>query len=475
MTYSFPLPVVFFVFLVNFPLLGSPQTELNRHAKQFSSQLAMQMSELLYEAAAIDPVTRKERLELKNHLMKRQKELRSWLRNRGQKVRLEDCTTEVERQNYLEFRNVMASQEFLRLPYPRRIRFISRINGYFDDFRNAFPMSLNDMIFQTPWRSDWSRDGFITNLLQRLQERVKLQIRHFNTSQFMSVGAVYVQDVGTIFLNLNSLIESSVEFIDAFEHELWHHLLPPNGVDGLYENLWLEGFTEAVSEIWSEEFYRKHSGYTLPKLISIQYPVQTGFASLCLGLNRELTLAFLGDAITRESFLRQLSTGTAAVSTDSELVDSAHNFPPLGSGLASSQSGIAVKTDRSSAVVLKKNWEFLSRASVYFFEYSTIINRERKSLIEQILRDWGWKEDDYRPVNISRFIKDGYLSKTALSRAFLTEKQFLMDFVKVVTMLNLQKIEQVLADREILEQMRLPESLKDNLIRVSRLSRNSKR
>ena len=455
--------LLFFLSLVVYPESTIPSVqELDTSARQFAKDLARRMCKLLYQAGSIDQNTSKEILEQKKYIISRQRELNSWLNNKGREVRFEDCKSKIDQQNYKEFFKIMATKEFLQLSYGERVRFISIIETYLKKFSDNFSTSLETMLYSMDWPDKDRYIGLANHLIQRLQKDIDLQVAYFNKEERISMGAVYVPNMSTIYFNLNSIIQSPSEFIDAFEHELWHHLLPPNGVNFIHENLWSEGFTEAISEIWSDHFYK-----TVPRRFpvkqreSIQYPVQTAFASIYLGLNRSLTMVYLARGFTWDDFIRKFSI---------DVVMSQQNKKTTKLKIKNGNSSIdsefeLVKKDYTPVAETVANE--IRTLMTFFFHHSTFVDEKRKDEIEKLLRNWGWKEDNHQPVNISRYLNNGNLEKDRLKTAFIREKEFLLDFIRAITIINLRKIKELnLNSHAIIQHLNLPKHVKDNLIKV---------
>ena len=240
------------------------------------------------------------------------------------------------------------------------------------------------------------------------------------------------QKDSTIYLNLNKLIDSESEFIDSFEHELWHHLLSFQEIDKLHKNLWLEGFIEGWAELWSTQFCQVAKNFKNRKLQTIQYPTQTAFASLFIGVYREEILLFLAGIVNETYFAEQLTNDF----NQQEDIDS----------------------------FKKLIWKT--------FQDSQVTAKAKKSQIENILTNWSWKEDDYSNVKIERFLKGTKLFPEALTSTFMHEKPFFFDFVKALTLVNLNILTDAIPEHKLPGFLDLPERLRDNLSQALRISRD---
>ena len=463
------LLIVFFMFSPS--ALPASIEKLDKAATQFAQNLQGRMRNLLYNAGAIDPETSKESLGIKEQMIGRQRKLNSWFHDKGKEVIFEECETETDRQNYLEFREIMANKAFLQLEYSKRRRFISTINGYFEEFSNAFATSLKEMLYPSPRQTEDENDKMINRLTQRLRFDVNVKIWYFNKERLTSIGAIYVPNTFTIYLNLNSLIQSPAEFIDAFEHELWHHLLPPSSLERPYENLWWEGFTEATSEIWSSYFFRHvPKRRSLKQTHHVQYPVQTAFASIYLGLHRNLTMAYLAGCMTRKRFVQCFANEPEFHQNKSVAQKG------INDGIYSTDQKLKLTTFKKvplrKPVLLSKEDYGLNGLLAAFFQDPHLMDEKKKTEIELLLKNWGWKEDNYGPITIDRYVKRGKLRAVELAAAFHTEKYFVADLIKAMTLINLRKIDQLNSIKSFTWRLDLPKHLQKNINKIILQSRS---
>ena len=375
-------------------------------AELFAARLQADMRVMLAEAAQIDPATGAERSEARKALMARQRELQAWFRSKGQVVTLADCKTELDRANYREFRDTMATYEFVRLRLRERQRFIREVDGYLAAIVADFTGSLKHFLAVT--RDD---DPLWLAVKERL-EPVTLKPRYFGHGRYTGTAAVYFPPSKTIYLNLNMAVEEPDDFIDSLEHELWHHFMPLVTATTLHENLWWEGFTEAASEQWA---VGRRGGS------SVEYPIQTAFASLFLGLDRRLTLEHAYGLKDRETFLAEFAAGEG-------------------------HSGLRRTLAKSLALGMQ-------------------VNAARKADLERMLRHWGWREDDGSPFKLDIWLVEEAFSTDKIRRAFRFDKQLLMDIIQAQSVANLQEVKKVSSERVDLG-LPLAKRLSENLRKV---------
>jgi hypothetical protein len=215
-------------------------------------------------------------------------------------------------------------------------------------------------------------------------------------------------------MNLNYMVSYPAQFVDSLEHELWHHLLPIVARENVVDNIWWEGFNEAACELWSEALYDRIERPAVGPSDSIEYPVQTAFASLFLDVDRRLTLEFLAAVIDAGQFRDALA--------DSE----------LGTAL----------------VELMQEPHFA---------------RDGQKRVTDMLSDWGWKEDDGSLIDISRFVDGERLERRAMSGAFLYDKEMFVDLVQAITVCKLQDLRERLPPSRILHGLSLPDHLRKNV------------
>ena len=111
-------------------------------ANSFAAGVSKNIKDLLYFAAAIDPISTVEIRESKRKWGSRHKELAAWFLKKGKNVEYEDCNSEVDKANFSEFRKDMANRNFLLLDRRKRLKFIRSITGYLEKFERDFPVSF---------------------------------------------------------------------------------------------------------------------------------------------------------------------------------------------------------------------------------------------------------------------------------------------------------------------------------------------
>lgn len=393
---------------------------------QFCASFADGFLHCLYRAAAIDPLTKQEDAVARSALVRRQRELHTWFRAHGNSVSPATCVTRADRENYRQFRALMGHKRFLALPYRWRLEFIGDVTEYLDVVRRSFAPALQATVWPRHDGASSSDNATRDVLIHRLQRPVSFELRFFNREQYKSVGAYYVPESTTIFVNLDVFTESPAELIDAVEHELWHHLLPPPGDDRLGDNWWWEGFTEAIAERWSDALQPVVAPKRWSPSRSVEYPVETAFASCYLGLAPTATVSYLSGVLSRAEFADSLR-GHAAGNGDAGdlsmlLADIYARAPEMGS--------------------------------------------EKQAKIEQILTDWGWKEDDGARVRIGRMVAGGTLSDAAMTAAFRDDQQLFLDVVQALTIVQMQELQIKVSSATIMATLDLPPSLRENLKRV---------
>jgi len=409
---------------------GSKPGPLAEQAGRFAESVRRDVVALLFTAAAIDPDTRAELKQQRAQRLRRQRELRKWFVAKGRNVAWEDCATETDRANFAGFPTAMATRELLALPLRDRRRLLRTTEGYFAEFAGRFPGSIETLL--PPGDSSFS-PALPRTLQAQLSRPPRFEARFFGREAGSETSALYIPANRTVYLNLNRLAESDLPaFLDSFEHELWHHLLPAVAPPAVSRNIWWEGFNEAIAETWACEFHRGAKPLRDLNDESIEYPIQTAFATLFLGADRSLTLAHLAGAISRAEFAKTLGrpdTGS----------------PAKGAAAARLRSALATG-----------------------LLHAETLDRGKQRRVEDLLAIWGWKEDDGARVSISYLITDGRLASHVVDREFRSNRQFLMAVIKAVTTAALQDLCAALPPRDIRNSLQLPAPLARNLRRVLR-------
>ncbi len=415
----------------------------------FASGVSREMITLLYRAAEIDPLTKKENRVARDATLKRQRELDRWLADNGGEVTLDDTTPRSDRENYRAYRQLMAGRDFLALSYRRRLRFIRETQAYLNQFTEHFPASVAAVL--SP-----GRDGTIlrpladpchglSGVTTRLLQPLRFRLRHFNRDGYHTTAAVYVADHHAILVNMNALLASPIVFWDTVEHEIWHHLLPPPGIRNLLENIWWEGFNEVVAELWAAHFAARIGSKRMRRAMSgtVQYPVQSALATLCFAGSPDATLAYMRGCLSRAAFADTLAR---------------HNLD---------QGRAAVRELRPRERLMRELSRVLRDASR--------IEEDDISRIEGLLAGWGWTEDDGGRISISRFLTDDQLSVEAFAEAYAAEPVFLMDIIRAKTLVELQSIAHALPLNTIAAGLDVTPLLKRNLKRILRYAADPSR
>ena len=411
-------------------------------AEAFAEKISQNISNLLYVAGAIEPCTKLELSHERKIIIDKQKKLRQWLREKGGEIDISRCRSEIDKKNYLDFQSIMANRQFIELPYFSRIQFIQSIENYFANLKYKIADSLTLTLVETKNLQTPLATKVLDRIQLRLDHDIDFRIRYYNKDPDFETGALYYPDQNRIDLNLNLMIDSPTEFANSFEHEFWHHLVSPQ-LQGLESgNFWIEGFTECISEIWSGHLNYKKTKSS-PSHGTIYYPVQTAFASLYLGVSRNLTISYLLAIIDQDEFLNRFVTSKVPNHENENLT--------LKNAEASNHS------DPSFRKILAS-----------LFRNSTNITASRQAKIEKILDSWGWREDDGSDVKINRFVRDGKLDGQSLSRSFFSEKQFATDVIRALTIANLYILFDKFPDRSIYQNLPLPDHLIKNIYRISK-------
>ena len=372
----------------------------------FAADCAKKVSALLHQSAAIDPKTGVEDKETLKATHTRQEKLHAWFDAKGRNVSVKNCHTKDDLANLRDYPLVMANHAFLKLTLRERKKFIAKVDLYFRTFAKEFLPSLNQLV------TDPKLKAFVQD---RCKKKLTFKLRYFGSAQGKTIVAMYIPKTNTMLLNLDRMIKDPEQFYDSFEHELWHHLLPPN-TEKLAENLWYEGLNEAMAEYWSKKLRKAgRRGRT------VEYPIATAWGSILLDQAPEPTMAFMAGLVPRQKLAEELA-----------------KKGPLGKLLAQEMAA------------------------------SPNVSDAEKQQLEKILTGWSWKEDDKSPIDLTRYLKDGKLSNQALKKDFLSQKDFLNDLIRVKTIVHLQRLKQGLSAKEIGRAPHLPEHLRSNLKQVLR-------
>ncbi len=434
----------------------SVQDSFDRAGTEFARNLANDVTTLLFDSGCIDRTDLTEDKAARKRIQKRQREVYGWFVSKGKSIQLSDCRTETDKSNYLEFRDLMASREFLSIPYKKRLKFIQSVQSYFDRFEANFSSSMTAVLSHDGKTTSGRHTRFLNTITAQLQQRIAFEFKYFNSARHTSIGALYIPAELRVFLNLNAMMDSPADFIDALEHELWHHLLPPSKIGDSSRNLWWEGFTEAISEIWSHNLNRNSRGSRATRPSdTIQYPVQTAFASLFLGTAMEPALYYLTGITSADEFLEDYIHGKSLEDKDNA------GHPKNGAEVGSTLAARNRSEDQVFRAILAG-----------IFLNTPKFDKAKEEKVEKLLRDWGWKEDNRTPLKVSQFLDAGKLSEESLTRTYQSSERLLTDLIEAVTVINMQNLGEALALERIRKGVDLPPYLRANLVRVLKYSAN---
>ena len=376
----------------------------------FTSNVRTQMAAILYHAGAIEPATQKEDRESRREQRQRHKELTAWFDSKNRDVSLRNCTSDQDKANYRIFRTAMANKEFLALKFSRRRRFAGKINDHFAAFETHFDDALSALVKPSAAGSA----ALEAHFSERLQIPVQLSLRYFGRTNSTTFAATYHPRSHNIYMNLNYMISYPAQFVDSLEHELWHHLLPIVDRENVVDNIWWEGFNESTCELWSTALYDRIERPAVRPSDSIEYPVQTAFASLFFDVDQRRTLEFLAATIDIGQFREALA--------DSE----------LGTAL----------------VELMQEPHFA---------------RDGQKRVTDMLSNWGWKEDDGSLIDISKYVDGDRLKRRTMAAAFLYDKEMFVDLIQAITVCKLQDLRKRVPPSQILHGLSLPDHLRKNV------------
>lgn len=412
-------------------LMRAEPAQLAPKATTFATRLTAEMRTLIYQAAALDPTTGEERKTYRKQRLRRQRQLEKWFIAHHRSISLADCQNETDKQNYREFRATMADYDFLRLSLTRRRRFIARIDRYLQAFREYFSPALLALLHgnapQTPLASIPS--PLEKMLIARCSTPPQLRCYYFGHGRYTVAAAVYLPSTACIYLNLNRAILEPAEFIDSFEHELWHHLLVRPQPEKLTANIWWEGFDETIAESWRAAFDAATPEKLRAQSRKVAYPIQSAFATLCIGIAPQETLAAMAD-----------DSPSLALATR-----------------------LRRKADLLSAHGEKGK---LCRLLAKALEQNTVLSAERQVRVEKIMQKWGWKENDGAPFSMNSYLKGGQLSPKQLHRAFICNKQGINDLIQALAVVSLQDIITVVPGKKLPLFIQVAPALQKNLRRV---------
>jgi len=311
----------------------------------------------------------------------------------------------------------MATHGFLELPLRRRRRIVGEIDGYVTALRSDSGAAMATVLGA---ESDPVSVAVRAHLVRRMGVPVNLEPRFFGRRGTTAIVSLYFPPTGTIYLDFNRLAAGPRKLIDGLEHEVWHHLLPLADEAPASVNLWWEGFTEALSEIWggilTESLPRAYQGHRC-----VAYPVQTAYVTLFLSCDRSASVAFAGGVLPASELAGRLR---------------ACNGPKtvLGSTLG------------------RQIGEMLTMPPA------------RQARVEKLLHDWRWREDDGGRISVGCMISEGAFEAGVIDREFRRNRRFLMDVIQALTVVNLQDV--AARCRPLPRMPDMPRHLRENVLTV---------
>ncbi len=370
----------------------------------FARDIGGKLRRLVYDAAAIDPATGAEDRATRDARRREHARLDAWFTAKGRDIGPHNCRSEADKANLLVFRQVMADHEFLKLSYAQRRRFLKEVDAYAERLARDFAAATRRLFVGAAARKF---------LRRRLQQRLTFKLRYYGRQHGRTIAAMYLPRTQEVLINLDRMRAAPAAFFDSFEHELWHHLLPPD-LARPGKNPWFEGFNEGLTECWAAGFYQ---GRQPAAGRTVEYPIITAWASLAIALDRDATVTWLAGVTASREYLARLRQQGA-----------------LGRHLAGVLAGPARVTPA-----------------------------QRKRM-ETILTHWGWKEDDRSPISLGRYLVDDVLREDLLRREFRRQKDFFDDLIRVKTIVHLQDLKAALTVD--VRHLKLPSNLAFNLKRV---------
>jgi len=343
-----------------------------------------------------DETTRPTRLE-------RQRELNAWFHEHDHHLPAEAaCKTERDRRNTTEFAAAMSNFQLLALPRREREQASAALADYAEAVNQHGEAAFLALFPQPPER-----------LLARWRRPPTIKAVCLEGIVTYAPAAVYVPTSATMYLDFNQATDPAV-FADAFEHELWHHLVPSVQPPKVAGNLLWEGFNEALSELWGAEL-RRQTGSALGDG-PVRYPVATALASLCFAADRDGTLAWL----------------------------------------------LAEPPDAGWAVGLAAR--LLAQPQ---------LDHGRQERLVALLTAWNWHEDDGSPPRLDPFLQDRAISPKKVRAAFRLNRRYLDAFIDALAVVRLQDALAVDGRKTLLALGEgLPPALRANLARTLNYLRN---
>lgn len=342
----------------------------------------------------------------------RQRELNAWYHEHDRRVPREaECRTEADRRNAAEFHGTMSNYQFLLLSRREREPAAAQLATHARVVAEHGEPALLALFPDLP-----------ATVRDRWRNAPAVKAAFLGGFSSTAPVAVYLPDNATMYLDFNQAADPAA-FADAFEHELWHHLVPAVRPPEVAANLFWEGFNEALAELWGAELHRR-GGLDRLGPGKVSYPVATALASLCLAADRDSTLAWLLGEQSRAAFADKLVSRLPALAAEFQAQ------PKLGS--------------------------------------------ERQRQIEAVLADWNWREDDGSPPRIDAFLANEALCPERIRTAFRLNRPYLEAFIDAQAVVWLQRALTASGRESLLTLGKegLPPQLQANLVRVFNYLRN---
>lgn len=403
---------------------AAPTPSLVPAAGEFAAFWQGKMHLLLCEAGMLEAQTLGERGAEKVALMRRQGELEAWFARQQRAVGEGQLQTEQDKQNYRDFRTVMANAEFLKLEVDERRQYVTRVDAHEAAFARYFGASLEEFTAGGGAEDTARVRGF---LAQRLAQHVGVGMRYFGRGAETTIAAVYLPLTRSVYVNVNFMAAKERPFIGAVEHELWHHLVPTATPATVAQNLQWEGFNEALAKHWAAYFYAHLPADYKLREQQVSYPLQVAYTSLFLGSERLLTLSYLTGQRSEADFLAAFAAGG----------------PPWRATVAA-------------------QWRERLR-----------VDAAHSQRLAALLSAWGWKEDDGAPLKLDAVLENGQLVPAKLTALFTSNRQLLNDLGDAQCVLWLQDLQaQYPAQAYPRSALDLPPNLWQNFTDVYEYSRH---
>lgn len=373
---------------------GEPTGEQFRDlTARWATHTAAQLRELVVDACSLDPADLSDNREKRRLRRAQQKRMQAWFNERRHDVRWDDCVTDEDRDNFLDFRTVMASRDITALPLRERRRIAEQAAAYADALAERLPETVAAVIDRSGVEA---RPHLYRLLIERFSQPLPLHPYFFNRTGVAGAIAAYLPDRSEMYLDLNLLAADPQAFYAAFEHEMWHHLMPVGHDGDVHSCPWYEGIIEMLSRLWGAEL-RRRSGRVLPRQCrAVAYPVQTALMTLAFAANPDaLLMAASGMRPLEEAF--------------QEHRDRQHRGGP-------------------------------SAALTALFAASGTVSADELSQTEALLSRWGWREQGGAPIRLGRLAKDERFDEQAVNQAYRNNRRLLLEFIQALSVVRLRTL-----------------------------------